>query len=58
MPPAVDPPPDIQAGLQKLKPTVTGARLEMVIDQDTFTNVDLPMLQQWSSDMMKGLGAR
>jgi hypothetical protein len=55
LPPGIDPPPDIKAGLQKLKPTVTGAHLDITIDQDTFTNVDLPMLQQWVADATKSL---
>lgn len=51
VPPGVDPPPDIKAGFQKLKPTVTGAHLQLTIDQDTFHDVDLPMLQQWMSNL-------
>lgn len=61
VPPGIDPPPDIKAGFQKLKPTVNGARLDVVIDQDTFTNVDLPMLQRWFGEAKQGLlqrGAR
>ena len=58
LPPGMDPPPDIKAGLQKLKPTVTGAHLEITIDQDTFTNIDLPMLQQWVADATKSLAGQ
>ena len=47
VPPGVEPPPAIKAGLMRAKATVSGARLEIVIDQDTFTDVDLPTLQAW-----------
>lgn len=55
VPPGIEPPPEIKAGLQKLKPTVTGAHLAVTIDQDTFANIDLPMLQQWVADAAKQL---
>lgn len=51
VPPGVEPPPAIKAGLARAKATVSGARLDIVIDQDTFTDVDLATLQAWVASM-------
>lgn len=51
VPPGIEPPPAIKAGLMRAKATVSGSLLDIVIDQDTFTDVDLPTLQAWVFSM-------
>jgi hypothetical protein len=51
VPPGVDPPPAIKAGLKRAKVTTAGAHIEITIDQATFPDLDVATLQSWMMDV-------